>query len=1115
MVLVYDNDCAGTSGDITVTQGTGSVTVPTISSITGNYILCDTESAILLEVTNATAFTAPTYQWFKENSAIGGAMATLLIVTEAGNYHVMVMDGECSAQSQTKAVSGMTNGIPIAQPLLTTEPNTTELCGQGAVVLLSVSNAAAYSVSAQYIWITNNTIVQTSPYPHYFATQTGDYQVLVEDNGCSALSDSLSLSLGSINITTPVVLCNQNTSNLCEAYPPLTLTVINANQYSVGTVYVWYNDFTEVQRSSNNVYEVAAPGNYYVMVIDGDCASLSNEFTFTQNMPPLTQDPCIGCNDCNPSTIEISCISVGNQNLVINDLINLTYLHTGNDWNVTAVSNALPVTFTYQLTGATTGTGSSLDNVAFNMGLTTITWNATNAYNNSSSCSFTVNVYAPTPCIGCDSAGRSCTTIGNPSVCMDNSTSNYLHSGDSWDITATDITGIDSIVYTLSGATAGSGYSLDNVTFNAGITTVTWTAYNGAGGSATCSFTVTVNSLPGIFTILDKYYCTGMSIGEVWLGISPNAQYSWSMIAGDNIGLSATGNGPLSAFTAINTTDSIRTAIYQLVATDMNTGCIAMDTLSISVFPTATIDSIHDVVLCNNDAFTLNFTGQANHFAWHKIGGDNIADIPINGTGNIDIPAVHNALNRPLFALYEVVAGYVYDQNICTGHSVTFTVIVNPTAELTSPLQTDTICSGDNFHYEATSNVQGVSYQWTRIVVQSNINGGTSSSGNTPIINEILNNTGTTIVPVTYRFELLINGCLSDSVATVTVNVKPDIQFSINPVNDVCTGRSQISIPFTSPGADMYYTIEYPVASRLAGFISVTTPVAVNGSEIVVELPNGLLAGGYQGILHITAYGCEKSESFIIRVLTNVHITRQPISVMLCDSADGFELNVVAEGSALTYQWYFNESAIPGATGSEYRVPQTDSLYMGSYYVIVSNGCSSEMSNPIKVSFNTIVLKTKWDDIIYVSNANGNFVAYQWYKDGDPIGINGNYQSYMQDGGLNGTYSVMVTYKDGTRVMSCPMEASLISKKGSLLVYPNPNKPMGNLTIDLSSLFSTDWEVRGTKIELTDAQGRLIQAFRMDNLVETVLLDNISHGFYLLRIITPAKEVFTEKIVIN
>ena len=113
------------------------------------------------------------------------------------------------------------------------------------------------------------------------------------------------------------------------------------------------------------------------------------------------------------------------------------------------------------------------------------------------------------PCIGCDpnspdptdpTAGVSCTTIGAQYV-QANSGSQYVHSGDSWNVTAADNSGSAvALTYTLSGVTSGSGSTtLDGVAFNLGTTTVRWTATDAAGNSDYCEFTVTVdNTVPCI-----------------------------------------------------------------------------------------------------------------------------------------------------------------------------------------------------------------------------------------------------------------------------------------------------------------------------------------------------------------------------------------------------------------------------------------------------------------------------------------------------------------------------------------------------------------------------------------------------------------------------------------
>ncbi|MDD4634907.1 MAG: InlB B-repeat-containing protein, partial [Bacteroidales bacterium] len=111
--------------------------------------------------------------------------------------------------------------------------------------------------------------------------------------------------------------------------------------------------------------------------------------------------PCIGCNPddpddpFNPET-GISCESIGRQYRQP-DAGTTTYTHNGTDWNITA-NDSIPITsIIYELSGVTTGTGTSLNGVTFNYGTTTVTWTVTNAAGSTSSCSFTVRVYDGTP----------------------------------------------------------------------------------------------------------------------------------------------------------------------------------------------------------------------------------------------------------------------------------------------------------------------------------------------------------------------------------------------------------------------------------------------------------------------------------------------------------------------------------------------------------------------------------------------------------------------------------------------------------------------------------------------------------------------------------------------
>ncbi len=161
-----------------------------------------------------------------------------------------------------------------------------------------------------------------------------------------------------------------------------------------------------------------------------------------------------------------------------------TYTHSGAGWDATATDNCEVTSVIYILSGATTGTGTTLDEAIFNSGTTTVEWTATDTSGNTSNCSFTVNVE--------DNEAPLITCTSNQAVDTDDGVCTYQHPGTSWDATAIDNCGIFSIEYVLSGATTGYGSSLAGVLFNVGVTVVSWTTTDINGNTNNCSFEVVV-----------------------------------------------------------------------------------------------------------------------------------------------------------------------------------------------------------------------------------------------------------------------------------------------------------------------------------------------------------------------------------------------------------------------------------------------------------------------------------------------------------------------------------------------------------------------------------------------------------------------------------------------
>jgi len=352
------------------------------------------------------------------------------------------------------------------------------------------------------------------------------------------------------------------------------------------------------------------------------------------------------------------------------------------------------------------------------------------------------------------------------------------------------------------------------------------------------------------------------------------------------------------------------------------------------------------------------------------------------------------------------------------------------------------------------------------------------------------------------------------SAGTITVYALPEVDLS--PITELCEGdlTAVIGCTATSPQQQVIYSIAFDANALSAGLSNISNAV-LTGNSITISLPNGLSAGVYNGTLTTaSANGCTSStpHHFQIRISKGVQIVNQPQSVSICGE-DGFSLSVTANGKNLSYQWYKNGSLISGATASTYTVTSSDTTDYGVYFVEVSGDCGMEISQMVEVDGSRLFPKTKWSDVIYIPNSDKLFVAYQWYKDGNPIGQDGNFQSYLEAGGLDGTYYVVVTYADGTQAVSCPLEAHTPNASGRVVsIYPNPAQPYSEITVDMKNY--PQEEVAGAKMEIIDVLGQYVTEIRLESPYQKVYL-TVSSGIYMYRITTMKSEVITGKIVVQ
>ena len=237
------------------------------------------------------------------------------------------------------------------------------------------------------------------------------------------------------------------TFNSTSAIATQTSGLPSGSIFPIGTT---INTFTYTDLSGNTATE-----SFTVTVNDTQRPVLTAQADFTRNAN-------IGnCTFTNPATV-------------------------GNIPNGTAADNCAVASYSYVLTGATTGTVTTLVNQIFNIGVTTVTWTATDASGNvSANDVFTVTVE--------DNQLPTLTAQADFTRNADAGNCNFVNTNIPNGV-ASDNCSVASYQYILSGATTATVTTLVNQVFNSGTTTITWTATDASGNiSASDVFTVTIN----------------------------------------------------------------------------------------------------------------------------------------------------------------------------------------------------------------------------------------------------------------------------------------------------------------------------------------------------------------------------------------------------------------------------------------------------------------------------------------------------------------------------------------------------------------------------------------------------------------------------------------------
>ena len=758
--------CSGGAFTVTPANGADGIvpvgttytwTAPTVTGITG-AVAGTNAASISGTLTNTT--NAPINVVYTVTPTSGSCAGSSFTVTVPVNPKPAISNitlaAICSGGAFTVTPANGADGIvPVGTTYTWTAPTVTGITG-------AVAGTNAASISGTLTNTTNAPInVVYTVTPTSGSCAGSSFTVTVPVNPKPAINNITLATIcsGGTFTTTPVngidgiVPAGTTYSWAAPAVAGITGAVAGTNAASIsGTL-------TNTTNSNINVV-------YSVIPTSGGCSGASFSVTVTvYPLPTVTAPPdktyCMG-----ETTLAIPLVGVPSG--VVFDISGGATIGLTNKTGVTQIPSYAATTGSATITITPRANGCTGTPVTFNVAVN------------------------PRPNIHLSASARTICSGESTNITISSATPGATFSWDVYSMTGT-----------ITGASSGTGNLLDQTLLNNTSTSGT-VVYQITASTGTCegaTINLTVNVHPAVSAIIagTTTVCQddspAPSVTFTASGGAAPYTFTYTVNGGANQQVVAN-SGSTASVTA--PTNVAGTFTYNLVSVAGSTGCAypQTGTATVTVNPKPVLTStLTPPGICSNTAFNyIPTSGVLNTtFAWRRDAVPGISNLSNTGTDNPD-ELLENTTNAPIPVTYVYTLqspdGCINTQNV--------TVMVTPTPHLTSTTTGLSICSGTPFSYTPTSDVTGMlatDFPWTRATVAGISNPASSGVGNP---NEVLINTTTGPVGVTYIYTLKSNDCQNPVTYSVPVVVVPaPIVTAAATPSSICSG-STVSLTSSS-----------------------------------------------------------------------------------------------------------------------------------------------------------------------------------------------------------------------------------------------------------------------------------------------------------------------------
>ena len=217
-------------------------------------------------------------------------------------------------------------------------------------------------------------------------------------------------------------------------------------------------------------------------------------------------------------------------------------------------------------------------------------------------------------------------------------------------------------------------------------------------------------------------------------------------------------------------------------------------------------------------------------------------------------------------------------------------------------------------------------------------------------------------------------------------------------------------------------------------------------------------------------YSINFTGNYLTITKVSQQITWTQSLVVGCNTSTQIQLNATAS-SGLPVTYSVSDPNVATVSGNVLTLVHT-----GTAVVTASQSGNGNIGPAASVADTVIyqpasLIQQHFSDAIYFDNSSGDYVQWQWYKNGDAVaGATEPY--YSETPTLNGQYYVIATNKKGQQVESCTLSITGGTITGGIKVQPNPVSGGGRATVTCNYSSS---QLQGAILQIVDINGRVRQ----------------------------------------